>query len=299
MSTGDAGPCVRRGQMHLRRTHLVLWMLAVATGCGTSAFLHLTRTKLTPQVRALLGGGANSTYVLHGEDAFLVDVKFGDFARRLRSEIQAERGRDVRRILLTHSHPDHAGGLHLYPDVTGILVHPNTKARLQSKLTAAAPWREVEREVRLVLGGRPVHALYPGIGHTDGDLIAWLPQERILVTGDVFNTGYEPTVDPAAGGNMRALREALDVLLAIPFETVIPGHGALGTRRDVQATRDYLADLERDVRREISLGKSASEIAKTLGRMRSPYRPIPFLANRERSVQLMYQALTGNPFPPL
>src|SRR5262245_7985983 len=137
----------------------MLAVCALLLGCGTSVFFHLDRRTLTPKVRAVLGGGGNSTYLLHGEDALLVDVTFGDFARRLRSEIQVDLLHAVRRIVLTHSHLDHAGGLDLYPDVGAVLVHPRTLARLRAEQAGPKPWVEVEKDVRLVLGGVEVHAM--------------------------------------------------------------------------------------------------------------------------------------------
>lgn len=54
----------------------------------------------------------------------------------------------------------------------------------------------------LVLGGEEVQLRYFGVGHTDGDLVAYLPAQGLLVAGDLFLNGFEPSCDVAAGGNM-------------------------------------------------------------------------------------------------
>jgi cyclase len=246
---------------------------------------------LTRGLRTVLGGGGNSTYFLHGEDAWIIDVKFGDFARRLRSEVETERLQTVKRILLTHSHSDHAGGLALYPSVGAVMVHPKTLERLRAKEVAPKPWVTVEKDIRLLLGGEEVRVMHLGKGHTDGDLIAWFPKEKVLVAGDVFSNGFEPSVDESAGGDMLSLRGTVEALLSLPFEKVVPGHGELAGRTEVTALKEYLARLESDVRLLLSQGRTEDEVVKSLVAQPSPYRAIPFGADRERSVRLMYQAI--------
>jgi glyoxylase-like metal-dependent hydrolase (beta-lactamase superfamily II) len=269
------------------------WLLAAAllAGCGSSVFLHITRRTLATDLRAVLGGGGNSAVLLEGEEAFVVDVKFGDYARRLRSEVEGELARQVKRILVTHSHLDHTGGLSLYPDVGAVLAHPRTVARLRGEGAVNIPFVEVEREVRLVLRGEELQVLYLGVGHTDGDLVAFLPRKRWLIAGDLFNTGYEPEVDESLGGNLLALRHTLDALLELPFEEVLPGHGEPGKRADVEKTRDYLKTLEAEVRSGLGRTKNPDTLVEELSRTPSPLKPMLFLATRAKSIRSMIRAV--------
>jgi cyclase len=274
-----------------RSLHWALWVGALLSGCGLGVFLRVEPVQVAPGIRASLGGGGNSTILQGGGDAFVVDLKFGDFARRLRREVEQDLGREVRRILLSHSHTDHAGGLELYPDVRAVLAHPRSIARLKAK-APGTPWIEVEKEIQVSLGGRHVRALFVGPGHTDGDLIAFVPEEKVLVAGDLWSNGFEPFIDSASGGTILGMRAALERMLELPFEKVVPGHGEVGTRADVQKTRDYLLRLETAVAELKQAGKTEAAVVAALGNPEPGFRAVPFLTNRERNVRLMYQALS-------
>lgn len=100
----------------------------------------------------------------------------------------------------------------------------------------------------------PVELRFLGTGNTRGDLIAWMPRQKIVVTGDVvvLPTPYGFTV------STKPWLETLARLQALPFETLIPGHGR------VQRGRDYLATLEWSMRdiAERAQAAAASGITK-------------------------------------
>lgn len=231
--------------------------------------LYVTPQTLAPNLRAFLGGGGNTLALLHSGGAMLFDTKLGDFALRVRREVQVDLGHRVQRILLTHWHIDHAGGLDAYPDVSVILAHPNTRARL---IAAGSPlaqtrenrWVDVDHELQLWLDGEEVRILFLGAGHTDGDLIALLPAHRLLVTGDLFVSGLQPHVDEASGGSLLALRATLDRICQLDFDAVLPGHGPITDKAELVAERDYLVALERETRAQREQGATEAQAVKTV-----------------------------------
>ncbi len=99
---------------------------------------------------------------------------------------------------------------------------------------------------RLVLerGARDIHIIHPGRGNTPGDLVLWLPEERILASGDLV---VHP-IPYGFGSFPSDWIETLDVLAAFDFRLLVPGHG------EVQTDDDYirrLQDLLREVRRQV------------------------------------------------
>ena len=274
------------------RAALLACALAFFSGCGAQLLLRMERQDLDERLLLFLGGGGNSVVFLDGSRAFVTDTKFGPMARSFRGDVERELGRRVQRLLLTHWHLDHTGGLGLYRDVNAVIVHPTTRARLEAKgLTAS--WVEVREGIELFIGGERVQIRYLGPGHTDGDLVALFVQRRVLVAGDLLNDGFEPNVDVTSGGEIIALRETLERLLALPFDTAVPGHGDLMTRAQVEQVRNYLVALEGAVRRVKDRGASEDEAVKTAA-VSSEFdglKPMPFGPNREKNIRLMYRAL--------
>jgi glyoxylase-like metal-dependent hydrolase (beta-lactamase superfamily II) len=241
----------------LERIAVLACACAFLGGCGLQLFLRVDRVTVDQRLLYFLGGGGNSFAFLNEGTAFISDPKFGPGARRFEHELEVELGRKVRRILLTHWHFDHAGGLALY-DAPVVLVHPNTRARLLAK-GVKANWVEVDHEVQLVLSGERVRVLSLGGGHTDGDLVALFESRKLLVTGDLVLDHFEPVIDAASGGSILALGQTLDRLLALDFERVLPGHGAPLVRADVVHLRAYLSAVEAAAR--LALGRGLGDDA--------------------------------------
>lgn len=264
-------------------------------------YLHVEPHKLAPQVWAYLGGGGNSLVVVHKTEAFLADPKMGDFGLRLRRTVEEELGKKVQRVLLTHAHTDHWGGLLNYPDAGAVLAHPRTRARIAESLRKQRKpdlygWIPVTSELRLVLGEEEVWIRYLGAGHTDGDLAAFVPGLGLAMTGDLFCTGFEPAVDGASGGRLLDLRRALDAMLAYDFQDVLPGHGSLGKRADVVAARDYLAAMEAALREAAGRGLSedaAVDAGEAALRSFPRLEVLPLHADRRGNLRAMYRELTA------
>jgi glyoxylase-like metal-dependent hydrolase (beta-lactamase superfamily II) len=273
-------------------------VLAFLGGCTLEKLVRVRRVDLDPRVVLFLGGGGNSLVLLHGGEAFLVDPKFSGMARQLRVDVEQQLGREVRRLLLTHSHVDHTGGLPLYPRAGAVLAHPATIRRVQAD-GQRAPFVEVERELLLTLGGEPIRVLYLGRGHTDGDLVAFLETRKLLVSGDLVVQGWEPNIDVEAGGAALEWKGTLDHLLALPFEKVMPGHGELMTRAEVEHFRDYFQALEGAVREGKAKGLDEEAVAKTVTVAGfDDLAPLPGGVNRERNLRLMYRALSASEAAP-
>lgn len=274
-------------------------LVALSLGCGARMLLHMEPKPLSPHAVFYEGGGGNSTALFHGREAFIVDAKLGDYALRLQRSIEEPEGgavaREVKRVLLTHAHLDHTYGLRRFQNVGAVLVHPNCKRRLVADgdgWLRAQPYVEVEGAVTLMLGEERVEIFHPGVAHTDGDLAAYLPRQKLLIAGDLWNNGLEPEADFRFGGDLRGLLRAYDRLLELPFEEVLPGHGSRGTRAQVQQARDYLKAMEDAVRAAVAKGLDEEQTVNAVTLTEWPeYQPVPAYASRELNVRMMWRSL--------
>ena len=96
---------------------------------------------------------------------------------------------------------------------------------------------------------------------TLGDSVVYFPDQHAIATGDLFLTNSCPAMDD---GDMENWITALDQMLALPLEHVVPGHFELATKNELQHFRNYLADLRDQVRRMRSNGMPLAQIQKQL-----------------------------------
>jgi glyoxylase-like metal-dependent hydrolase (beta-lactamase superfamily II) len=118
------------------------------------------------------------------------------------------------------------------------------------------------------LGGRIVELHAVGLAHTRGDQVAWLPVERILLTGDLAETRMFPIFPwfPPNDADLDAPHWAsvLAELESWGPAVVVPGHGEIADARLLAAVRDYMVDLGMRVAKRRLAGKKADEIVAEL-----------------------------------
>lgn len=185
--------------------------------------------------------------------------------RTLLETIDAVAGAPVSRLVNTHSHPDHTFGNVLFEGAT-VLAHTRCREDLlQDTLLERPPpvWDPVpswgvdrlrlpdltfDTSVDLWVGDRRlVVEFIGGPAHTGGDVVVWLPQERVLFAGDLAFNGGTPLM---VSGSVTGYLAALDRLRGYGAEVLVPGHGA-------PCGPDALDVLERYTRFVVDLAEQA------------------------------------------
>jgi cyclase len=204
----------------------------------------------------------------------------------------------IRRVILTHSHPDHCNGASLLPDAE-IIAHRRVADDLraphrlaphiftpfvQGDVAPRIPTVVFDDALTIAPEGRRIEVRHPGTpAHTTGDSYVWLPEERVLFTGDLVFHGGTPFV--LSGSPVGWLR-ALEQMASLQPEIVVPGHGPVGGPELFAPVADYLRfliDVAADAR---ARGLSPLEAARTLdlGRFAG-------LAEKERIVGNLHRAI--------
>ena len=176
----------------------------------------------------------------------LVDATMEDRAAAMLADtIRARSGaKSIRHVILTHAHDDHIQGARRFLDHGAVMIaQANVAADIDSALGRAhetkskvkggeAPTIAVKNFYTLGKGDRAAQIIYLGHhAHTKGDLIVYLPKERILFAGDVVSNKAVPwMLDP--GMSLSGWQASVDSLLSPRFDadSLVPGHGQIGQR---------------------------------------------------------------------
>lgn len=102
---------------------------------------------------------------------------------------------------------------------------------------------------------RDIVLLFLGRGHTSGDVVVYLPQERVVATGDLLH-GWMPFMGDSYPPEWVATLDALDKL---PFDHIIGGHGSVKPKSHLRFFRNYLADLIEAVRGARTRGETLDQ----------------------------------------
>jgi cyclase len=164
----------------------------------------------------------------------------------------------------------------------------------EKEVRAVPPGMTFHSEMTLYRGSREIRFLYLGRGHTDTDIVVFLPKERIVAIGDQL-TMY------AVDAFVDEWPETLEKLAALDFDLVLPGHGApLKGKERIRAFQDYLRDLSRQVTALRQQGLPAEEAAKKVD-LTAHAKDFPQLKAPGvdvRTVTRMYD-VAANPNPPV
>lgn len=256
--------------------------------------------EVAPGVWVVPDGGVplvpNIGIVLGERKALVVDTGIGpENGRRVRQLAEELAGDRELVLTITHFHPEHGFGAQAFADAT-IVYNRAQRDEFRAK---AAGYLEMFRTfgegvasalegVELVeptdvyegdastldLGGRSVELRSWGQAHTLGDQVVFLPEERILFTGDLVEercfaiVPYFPPDDTDVDGDKWIA--VLDRLEGLGPEIVVPGHGSVGGTSVIREARDYLRTLRDEVLELKSAGVPVDAAVERLdARMRS------------------------------
>jgi glyoxylase-like metal-dependent hydrolase (beta-lactamase superfamily II) len=137
------------------------------------------------------------------------------------------------------------------------------RARMIAANQPGLPNVTLNDHAAIYLGGKTVELYRVARAHTDGDVIVLFPEHRVLATGDVFTNGAGTSaqlVDHAGGGSAKEWPKAVAAALELDFDTVVPGHGEVVQRADLEAYHEQTKRFSSLLSELVSQGKSRAEI---------------------------------------
>jgi len=217
-----------------------------------------------------------------------------------RSGIGARRGRpEARLVVNTHHHGDHTNGNCLFPEST-IIGHHRCREAIAAQgiirpdglwepvewgnLEPAPPFVTFEHRLDLFVDDLLVELHHFGTAaHTTNDVVAWIPEHRVLFTGDLlFNKGTPFVLMGSVAGSL----VALDCVMELDPEVIIPGHGEVCGPEVIDAAGEYLRFLQTTAFEAKDAGTTPLEAAR-----RADLGPFAGLAHPERLAGNLHRAM--------
>lgn len=233
-------------------------------------------TELAPGAWVYQGAGG-AVLLAAGEDgAVLVDTDLPKATPDLLAALDARTRLPLRYAVNTHWHLDHVGANQALSERGAVVVaHENARARMAAdtylkhhdrvmpaRPAAALPGLTLAGDGRIRLRGLELRLIHVPRAHTDGDLLAFLPDANVLHLGDCYFNGLYPIIDTGTGGTVDGLIAALDVGLGLADERtrIVAGHGPVGGKADLKAARDMLAEVRARVARLKAAGQTREQV---------------------------------------
>ncbi len=272
----------------------------------------LMTTQLKPNVYLVTGGGGNSTVIVGNTGVLVIDAKVSAAAgQALVAEIAKITPKPITTVFLTHSDPDHITGVVSMPPGVKVIANEGNK-REQAAMTAAggrgvpppqsAP-TQVTTKTRetMTIDGVKFELYHWAPAHTQGDLVVYLPDQKILATGDIIQSNRaddNPLLHyPEKQGSSQGWIDSVKAMIALDVDTYVPGHGDPLKKADMQkrlaatiARRDLIIGLARQ-------GKTIDEIRAASPNLNQQGQPLPAAAPgalpNSTFIELVYAETTG------
>lgn len=255
-------------------------------------------TQLSEHAWAYTAEGDPNTGIVIGDDAVLVadtqatPAMAADVIRRIREVTD----KPIKYVVLTHYHAVRVLGASAYQpeqiiasqDTYDLIVErgeadkaseigrfPRLFRNLET-VPEGVTWPTITFQGRMTLwlGKLEVQLLQLGRGHTKGDTVVWLPQERTLLSGDLVEFDATPY---AGDAYFQDWPQTLDNIAALKPLALVPGRGAAlkgeeQVRRGLEGTKAFVADLYQSVQAGVAAGKDLKAVYReTYDRLKPKY----------------------------
>ena len=209
----------------------------------------------------------NVTVMVTNDGVLLVDDKFDSDLDNILAEVRKLTMQPVKYVINTHYHGDHSGS-NVRLQAMGVQVVSSANARTKMVESKQPGWANftVENRGTVHLGGKRAELYYFGRAHTDGDIVVYFPEHKVMAMGDMFTVGdaTPQLVDYAGGGSARAWPNTIDGALMLDVDTVVPGHGPNTTKAELRKFRDSTVLIQARVRQLLAEKKSRADIEAVL-----------------------------------
>lgn len=245
-----------------------------------------------------------SLFILSDEGVLVADGQGSPEQTQLLVDTIAEQtSAPITHVVICSDHGDHTAGNTSFPPDAIFYAHPNSEANLKASAddprraedapAIVLPTEIVERRKVLTLGGRDIEILFLGRAHTGGDLVVYLPTEKILFMSEAFLHRVFPAMRSAYPSEWLAMIESAQ---AMDVDIYVPGHGFVDSPEvllaELEVFKQALARVMEEARKHHDAGLSADEAVQA-----AQFGDLETWSLRssqaERAIRKVYEELDG------
>lgn len=242
-----------------------------ATAFGQQGDTLWESTELAPGLYMLEEGdkgfpGGNLGLLTGSDGVVLIDNGLPNISAETVESIEALTSDPVNFVINTHAHGDHTGAnAALAASGATVVAHDNLRRALLSDGQfdqRGIPQLTFNDSVTFHLNGHTAYVFHIPSAHTDGDAAIRFPEVNVIHAGDVFFNKVFPFIDLDGGGSVDGFIAGQQAILAKADDNtrIIPGHGPLASKADLQSAVNMLIDAKTKVKALVDAGKSKEEV---------------------------------------
>lgn len=223
-------------------------------------------------VYILSDNGWQSAFLVTDEGVIVFDAP-ASFGKSIPSAIAKVTDKPIKMLVYSHVHKDHIGGSAAFKNIKGLqIVGLDTVGDFLKEMNdpnRLLPTVTFKSAKTIKLGGKTVELTRHMYHSPEGDLFIYIPDAKFLMAVDSVTSGYAPFQGFDLTMNFHEYRKMFDEILAYKFDTFVGGHLTdVGTRGDVEITKEYTNDVYQTVKRihnNLDQGAVVAETVKIVG----------------------------------
>jgi cyclase len=227
--------------------------------------------------------GSNNGVIIGSDGVIVVDTGITpDSEKAELAQIATVTSKPVTTAILTHSDGDHVNGLSALPAGITIIAQENCKKEMEPAASAPQrgsapavaiplPTKTIGTKDAMTIGSVRFEFLHVAPAHTSGDLIVFLPDEKLVFTGDIItdNSPY-PLIHLEKNGSSEGWIETVTAIAALDADKFVTGHGGVHTKTEIEQRLSAVKERRAQIQSLVAQGKPLDEIKQQLGETAPP-----------------------------
>ena len=270
------------GGYKVKLIYRTLCSAALLFACGAAVAqdqdfskVNIETQQLAPNLYMLMGSGGNMALSTGADGSVLVDTEYAPLNQKIVAAVKAAGGSDVKFVINTHYHGDHTGGNEPLGKAGALIIaQDNVRVRMSTEQfmaafnqkippapAAALPKVTFPTRATFYWNGQKVNVFHVENAHTDGDSIIHFTNANVIHTGDTYVKDQYPLIDRSSKGSLDGFIKSSEAVLALADANtkIIPGHGALANKADLQRFHDMLVTVRGSLKTLIDQGKTEDQ----------------------------------------